>query len=127
MSIRPRSVAATAATLLLALTACSAPTASEPPPSTSSCDAALAALPPIDEVDGLFVLVSSELAQTLDSCSTYSEWMLALQRTPSAVGAEEISDELVTEYLASACTLRRPVIGEAGPLCDAATADGVVP
>jgi hypothetical protein len=126
VSIRPRAVAATAAALLLALTACSAPTASEQPPSASSCDAALVALPPIEEVDGLFVLVSSELAQTLDSCSTYTEWMLALQRTPSAVGAEEISDELALEYLASACTLRRTVLGEAGPQCEAAAADGVI-
>lgn len=127
MSIRPSAVAATAVALLLALTACSAPTASEPPPSASSCETAIAALPPIEEVDGLFVLVSSDLAQTLDSCSTYSEWMLALQRTPSAVGAEEISDELAADYLAGVCDLRPTMLGEAGPQCDAAAADGVVP
>jgi hypothetical protein len=105
---------------LLAMSNCAAPSAEH------DCGGAFAELTPIDPVDGLFLLIDSEFAETVDHCATIEDWAAELQARPEVVGAEQISGDEAAEYLGQACALRRSMSNEMSAICAEALAREVI-
>lgn len=93
------------------------------PSNQTGCSVAFQSLPDLEPVEGMYVVVSEQLAGTLSRCSDVAEWKDELRRNPAVVGVQEIDESVIHAYLAGACGLL-PEKGEGNKLCEEARALG---
>jgi hypothetical protein len=106
----------------------SPPVAPSSAPSISPrCESAIANTPPIAKQPGLEVLVSTDLALTVESCSTMAEWEAALRAHPEVVSASILSADEALSYLLSACGFAGSINSSdaPAPVCAEATDAGL--
>lgn len=90
----------------------------------SECAAAFDQLPELDQMNGMFVVVSDALAGTLNHCSDIAEWEAELQEHPGSVGADKVDPGDLHAYLTGSCNLL-PDSGEGNSLCDEGRREGL--
>lgn len=90
----------------------------------SECRTAFDQLSEIDQLEGMFVVVSEALAGTLNHCADIAEWEAELQQHPESVGADKVDSSDLHTYLAGSCSLLADS-GEGNSLCDEGRREGL--
>lgn len=70
-----------------------------------TCQSAFDALAPIEPVDGLDMLISDDVAATVEHCESIQQWIDQLSAHPDVVALKRVDRNRALYYLALSCQL----------------------
>jgi len=90
-----------------------------------ACGDAFRSLESIGRVPGLDTVVSYELRDTLDHCSTVDDWIGSFTENASVVGLKDATEDQAHDYLAAVCVLSAEA-EKSSAVCDEAHESGLI-